>query len=103
MIERTVENLKQYIGKYVLRENDNYKWMFKVVSVVNDKILLVTEAMDLEPKVRAYKHGTINRFFEVDRECIDKLSYGDTMRLPTKEELNLYRQYWRKIAFLGHL
>lgn len=101
MIERTVENLKQYIGKYVLRENREYKWMFKIVSVENCDQIKVTEALDIYPKPRAYKHG-IKGFRNVDFEDI-RVRSEYTMRMPTKEEMDIYRQFWRKIIYLGHL
>lgn len=101
MIERTVENLKQYIGKYVLRENREYKWMFKIVSVENCDRIQVTEALDIFPKPRAYKQG-IKGFRNVGLENIGTRSEY-IMRLPTKEEMNTYRQFWRKIIYLGHL
>jgi hypothetical protein len=95
-------NLKQYIGKYLLRDNGNYKWMFKVIDVIDRHKLLVTEALDIYPTPRAYKRG-IRGFLEAAVEDIDSHKCGDDMRLPTKEDFNIYRESWRKIVFLRKL
>lgn len=100
MIERTEENLKQYIGQYILRENKDYKWIFKIVDVIDKHKLYITQALDIYPSPRAYKG--MNNFLKVAVEDIDQYKCTDDMRLPTKEEMNIYKQYWRKIIFLKH-
>ena len=81
----------------MLCDNGIYKWMYKVVSVGDNCTLYVTQGMDIYPQPRAYKHGPIKKFNDIDYEDI---SYGK-LREPTKEELNLYRKYSRELILLG--
>lgn len=91
--------LKKYIGKYILRKNNDYKWMFKLVDVVDNGYLIVTQPLDIYPKPRLYKCGD---FLGNHKENV-VIGTKDDMRLPTKEEFNLYRKSWRKLIYLGHL
>jgi len=86
--------LKKYKGKILTRCNSNYTWMFKLVEVDND-MLLVTQGVDILPHPRFYHHG-ITFFNEIHEEL-----NGDTIRIPTKEEMKLYRQYTREVILLG--
>ena len=92
----TLELLKKYKGKILTRSNNNYTWMFKLVDVNNYGTLLVTQCMDIFPQPRAYHGRGIKDFNEIHDEI-----NGDTITIPTKEEMKLYRKYTREIILLG--
>ena len=91
------ERLDKYIGKYVLRENADYKWIVKLIDVVKSRnSIMVTQGMDIYPKPRAYhRNSSFNTIWE------ERPSTDSFFRLPTKEEMNLYRQYSRELILLG--
>lgn len=98
MIKKKKEVLEKYIGKILLNGNGIYKWMYKLVGVVNDEFIEITQGMDIFPEPRAYKHGPTKQFNNVDYE---DLYNAKELREPTKEELNLYRKYSRELILLG--
>ena len=92
----TTLKLKKYKGKILTRSNSNYTWMFKLVDVNNYGILLVTQGMDIFPQPRAYHGRGIKDFNKIHDEI-----NGDSITIPTKEEMKLYRKYTREIILLG--
>lgn len=90
------ENFKQYIGKILLKENAGYKWMFKVIDITLDGNFKVVHGMDIYPQPNAYHcHMDGCSFDDIFTEA------NVDVRLPTKEELNLYRKYARELRLLG--
>ena len=90
----TEKELIKYIGKILIKENSQYKWMFKLIDF-DEYSLIVTQGMDIFPQPRAYRNES--HFNEV---CHEQLAL-DYTRPPTKEELNLYRKYTRELRLLG--
>ena len=90
----TKKELIKYIGKILIKENSQYKWMFKLIDF-DEYSLIVTQGMDIFPQPRAYHN--VSHFNEVWHEELAL----DYTRLPTKEELNLYRKYTRELRLLG--
>ena len=92
------KELYKYIGKYLLRENRDYKWIFKLVDVIGENSILVTQGVDIYPIPRMYHSGGITIF----NKTWDETPSRDVLtRLPTKKEMNQYRQYTRELIFLG--
>ena len=92
------KELYKYIGKYLLRENREYKWIFKLVDVLGGNSILVTQGVDIYPTPRMYHSGGITIF----NKTWDETPNEDVLtRLPTKKEMNQYRQYTRELIFLG--
>jgi hypothetical protein len=97
-------------GNILLRENKEYKWMFKLVGVNKEKqILYITNPIDIFPKPRFFCEGRIpiykcisNDFFSVYEEYF-VLDSKRMLRLPTKNELQLYNKYTRKARLLGDM
>jgi len=90
----TKKELIKYIGKILIKENSEYKWMFKLINFNKHK-MKATQGMDIFPKPRAYRSEShFNDAFD------EALALNDT-RTPTKEELNLYRKYTRELILLG--
>lgn len=94
---KTIEELKQYKGKILVKRNKDYTWMFKLVDIIG-KDLFVTQGIDIKPTPRVYFARGIKDFNTIHYE-----PYGNIIvhRLPTKEEMNLYRKYTREIKLLG--
>lgn len=98
----TKTELRQNIGKIIAKDNKEYIWLFKLVDVPKGKRdLVVTQGIDVFPTPKTYhidlfkEHKFIDNFEEVyDYQA--KL-----IRLPTKDELNLYRKYTRELILLG--
>jgi len=93
-----IEKLSKYIGKYILRDSGDCKWMFKLLGVKNNKTLIVTQGMDVYPKARAYHGRGIKDF---NTQWAEDVYSQSKLRLPTKNELNLYRQFSREIILLN--
>lgn len=94
----SITKLKEHIGKYILRDNREYKWIFKLLNVKNIREITITQGMDIYPKARAYHGRGITDFNKQWEEDV----YTETkLRLPTKDEMNLYRKYSREIILLN--
>ena len=96
-------------GNILLKENKAYKWMFKLVGVnKEEQILYITNPIDIFPIPRFFCDVRIpiikcpsNNFFNVYEEhCIFN---DERIRLPTKNELQLYNKYTRKARLLGNM
>ena len=102
-------NIHQFIGKILLKENENYKWMFKVVDVdMKNNILLVTNPLDISPRHRFYLKAVVkyvqnenNFFYDVIRESLLQTRY-EILRTPTKNELLEYINYTREQRLLNN-
>ena len=102
MMKINIRDLDKYIGKLIVVDNHEYKWMFKLLNY--NKLLnqaTITQPIDILPKPRFYDYSTCRdaeNFNKITKEPIaDFYSYG----LPTKEDLNLYRKYTREARLLG--
>ena len=96
----TKTELKKYIGKIIAKDNNIYVWLFKLIDVQEeDNGLIVTQGMDLIPKPSAYHIS----FCESDdfNDLFIEPHVPEITRVPTKEELKLYRQYTRELRLLG--
>lgn len=89
------ENFKRYLGKILLKDNSDYKWMFKVIDITRDGNFIVTHGMDIYPQPRAYH--SVACF----NETFSEQNIPSIIRLPNKHELNLYRKYTRELILLG--
>ena len=98
-------------GNILLRENEIYKWMFKLVDVDKEKqILYITNPIDICPipnffcnaRKPVYKCPS-NNFFSVYQEYCILNDNHERIRLPTKNELQLYNKYTRKAKLLGDM
>ena len=98
-------------GNILLRENKVYKWMFKLVGVNKEKqILYITNPIDIFPKPRFFCDTRVpiykcisNDFFSVYEEDLIPNDNSIKIRLPTKNELQLYNKYTRKARLLGNM
>ena len=91
-----IEELSKYIGKYILRDTENCKWVLKLLGVKNNKTLIVTQGMDIYPKARAYRG-----IKDFNTQWKEDVYPNSKLRLPIKNELNLYRQFSREIIFFN--
>ena len=101
-MEINICNIDKYIGKLIVVDNHQYRWMFKLLNY--NKLLhqaTITQPIDILPKPRFYEYSTCRdaeNFNKITKEpIVDFYSYG----LPTKEDLNLYRKYTREARLLG--
>ena len=96
----TLQEIEKCKGKIIAKDNQDYVWLFKVLDVRNinsekNVELTATQGMDVYPIPRAYR-GT-----EAFNKPYREISVINTMRMPTKAELNLYRKYSRELKLLG--
>ena len=94
----TTEELKQHKGKILTKCNCGYTWMFKLIDVdTQNKKAITINGINILPRPNVYaKLGDICGFNTV---CCER--YISCIRVPTKEEMNLYRKYTREIKLLG--
>lgn len=109
MIQRNKQTLTKYIGKILLREANGFVWLFKLVDVVDDDVVLTTQGIDIFPKFRAYrgfKYFLNSAEENIKTNQLDSqyaAQKKDELRLPTKQELNTYIKIRREIIFLGKI
>ena len=89
----TIAEIIKHKGKILVKNNYNYTWMFKLIGLVNSYEIQTIYGMDIKPCPRIYN---CNGFNATSIEAIN-----ESIRIPTKEELNLYRKYTREIKLLG--
>lgn len=98
----TKKELKSHIGKIITKQNWRCLWMFKLINVLDDddesdEPLIVTQGLDILPTPRQYHAETYSVSFN---EPFEEIHCSEITRLPTKEELNLYRKYSRELRLL---
>lgn len=113
---KTIEELEKNIGKILVFQVINnwqpYTWMEKLKSIgepretiwklnkTNEVDCLPCKGLfvvQIYPEVRPYSGlygGNIYDQYQTNAQNI--------IRTPTKEELNIFRNYWRKRVILGH-
>lgn len=113
---KTIEELEKYIGKILVFQVHNnwqpYTWMEKLKSIgepretiwkldkTNEVDCLPCKGLfvvQIYPEVKPYSGlygGNIYDQYQTNAQNI--------IRTPTKEELNIFRNYWRKRVILGH-
>ena len=99
----TKTELRQNIGKIIAKDdNKKYIWLFKLVDVPKGKQdLIVTQGIDILPTPRTY-HTDFFKEHKFTDNFKEEYSYqAKLIRLPTKDELNLYRKYTRELILLG--
>jgi hypothetical protein len=89
------ENLKNYKGKILGKKYGGYIWLFKLIDVKNDSII-VSQGIDIEPKPRFYHSRGLKDFNSMWEEGVEPTCF-----LPTKVQLNLYIKYTREAKFLN--
>ena len=110
-IYNTVGELRKHLGQYVASETTRYYssgknvkvvWIQKLTEIDNNYLDTrrtkgisvygdcVTEVMPRRCKI--YGYGTIKHY---------RTNAQDFFRKPTKEEMNMYRQFWRKYRIFG--
>ena len=93
----TNKEIKQNIGKILVKSNREYTWMFKLIDINPDyNDLIVTYGMDIKPQPKAYHCQICDNPFNKTFEEINV-----DVRIPTKKELNLYRKYTIELRILG--
>jgi hypothetical protein len=103
----TKTELRQNIGKIIAKDNKDYIWLFKLIEVPKgDKDLVVTQGMDVFPVPRTYSKDLYGMWEEHNKEYSFNTPFEENYqphitRLPTKEEINLYRKYTRELRLLG--
>ena len=96
----TKTELRQNIGKIIAKDNKHYIWLFKLVDVPKGKQdLIVTQGIDILPTPRTYHTDFFKEHKFIDN--FEEAYQAKLIRLPTKDELNLYRKYTRELILLG--
>lgn len=95
----TLEELKTKEGQILCHQGDRTLWMFKFLSIDyiyndNNRVNLnTTLGLDIYPSVRFYMSPPNKNHKETLRL--------DRIIIPTKEQLNLYRNETRKVRILN--
>lgn len=92
----TQKDLPNYKNKYVKCIHCNYKWIFKLLDIQNDR-LVVTQGIDIYPQPRLYYGGVTD--FNIKRT--EPLYGSDALYTVTKQDMKLYRKFTREIIFLN--
>lgn len=104
----TLKQLKPFIGKIMTVDapSTEYVWMYKIIDI-REKYseIIVTHGLDIMPTPKMYFNVSFSKE-QTDKEIIEAFLmkhteyFNEYIRIPTKQELNTYRNATREIILL---